>query len=199
MTWKSLRFPLLASCFAGAAFSQSAEFAVTGGISRLNNTSLGAFASSGSNARYSLGDGFRIGFRTTLNTWRYFGQEFGYGYNRSELREEVAGTKAGMAIHQGFYNLLAYGQRDGGSIRPFVAGGVHFNNYTPPGTSVTSGGGSTKIGFNYGGGIKIRVSQIFAIRFDARYYMNAKPFGFLQDRKGLLGQLEISAGFGLVI
>ncbi len=177
-----------------AAFAQSAEFAVHGGVSRLNNSGIGTSGTT----RYSLGDGFRFGFRTTLNTWRYFGQEFGYGYNRSQLRSNGADA-GGMAIHQGFYNLLAYARPDGALIRPFAAGGAHFNNYTPPGTSVTSGGGSSKLGFNYGGGVKFRVSYKYAVRFDARYYQNGKPFSFLGDRSGLIGQLEVSVGFGLVI
>ncbi|MBL8219249.1 MAG: outer membrane beta-barrel protein [Bryobacterales bacterium] len=183
----------------GFAFGQSAEFSVTGGVSRLNNSQLGGFADSAGSSTYSLTNGWRIGFRTTVNNWRFFGHEFGYGYNRTQLRLEETSTETGMAIHQGFYNFLAYATPDGSRVRPFMAGGGHFNNYTPPGASVTSGGGSTKIGFNYGGGVKVRVSPIFAIRFDVRQYQNSKPFEFLQNRKGLIGQLEVSVGFGLVI
>lgn len=179
---------------AAAAFAQSAEFAVHGGVSRLNNSGIGLSGTT----RYTLDDGFRMGFRTTINNWRYFGNEFGYAYNRSKLRADGQDA-GGMAIHQGFYNILAYARPDGAQVRPFAAGGVHFNNYTPPGSSVTSGGGSTKIGFNYGGGVKVRLGYKYAIRFDARYYQNGKPFSFLTDRSGLIGQLEVSVGFGLVI
>jgi len=177
--------------------AQTAEFSVTGGVSRLNNSGLGALPDG--SGLYSLTDGWRFGFRTTLNTYPYFGHEFGYGYNRTQLQNESDGTEFGMAIHQGFYNFLAYATRDGSKVRPFVTGGAHFNNYTPPGTSVTSGGGSTKLGFNYGGGVKVRVGPYFGIRFDVRNYQNGKPFDFLQNRRGLIGQLEVSAGFGLVI
>lgn len=182
-----------------SAYGQSAEFSVSGGVSRLNNTSLGVLNDTSGIVPYSLQSGWRIGFRTTLNNWRYFGHEFGYGYNRTQLRNENLQQDFGMAIHQGFYNFLMYATKDGSKVRPFAAGGGHFNNYTPPGASVTSGGGSTKIGFNYGGGVKVRISPIFAIRFDMRQYQNQKPFEFLQNRKGLIGQLELSIGFGLVI
>lgn len=193
-------FSLLYVASCSLLLGQSAEFSVSGGVSRLNNSGIGQFNSTtGEATRYSLGDGFRIGFRTTLNTWRYFGHEMGYAYNRAQLREISGNTEQGMAIHQGFYNILAYARPDLSRVRPFVAAGGHFNNYTPPGTSVTSGGGSTKFGFNYGGGIKIRVSPFLAIRFDGRYYQNGKPFDFLQNRKGLIGQLEVSVGFGIVI
>ena len=196
-----MRTTILLVLTAGFAFGQSAEFSITGGVSRLNNSRIGGFPSqSGSDASYRLTDGWRIGFRTTVNNWRYFGHEFGYGYNRTQLREESSGTETGMAIHQGFYNFLVYARPDGSRIRPFAAGGAHFSNYTPPGSSVTSGGGSSKIGFNYGGGVKFRVSPIFAVRFDVRQYQNSKPFGeILTNRSGLIGQLEVSVGFGLVI
>ncbi|MBS1828241.1 MAG: outer membrane beta-barrel protein [Acidobacteria bacterium] len=193
---RTMLLALLGTCY---AFGQSAEFSVTGGVSRLNNSQLGGYSDGTSSSSFSLRDGWRIGFRTTVNNWRHFGHEFGYGYNRTQLRVEETGTETGMAIHQGFYNFLVYATPDGSRVRPFAAGGGHFNNYTPPGASVTSGGGSTKIGFNYGGGVKVRVSPIFAIRFDVRQYQNAKPFEFLQGRKGLIGQLEVSLGFGLVI
>jgi opacity protein-like surface antigen len=178
--------------------AQSAEFAVIGGVSRLNNSNIGTLVDANGVSNYSLGDGWRIGFRMTLNNWRFFGHEFGYGYNRSQLRTST--QEQGMAIHQGLYTFLAYATPEGSKVRPFAAGGAHFNTYTPPGTSVTSGGGSTKFGFNYGGGVKVRITDIFAIRFDVRQYQNGKPFGeVLQNRRGLLGQLEVSLGFGLVI
>lgn len=194
-----MKIALLVIFTSVAAFGQSFEAAVTGGVSRLNNKQLGVLVSATDVANYSLQDGWRIGFRFTLNTWRYFGQEFGYGYNRTQLRNETTGTDFGMAIHQGFYDLVAYPVREGARVRPFLAAGAHFNNYIPPGSSVTSGGGNTKIGFNYGGGVKVRVGQMFGIRFDVRQYQNGKPFDFLQGRKGLIGQLEVSVGFGLVI
>lgn len=186
--------PLVLTCSAILS-AQTAEFSMHGGVSRLNNKNIGSLGTD----NYSLKDGWRIGFRTTLNTYRFFGHEFGYAYNRTQLRNETQNAEFGMAIHQGLYNFLAYATRDGAAVRPFVTGGVHFNNYTPPGTSVTSGGGSTKLGFNYGGGIKVRVSPILAIRFDTRYYQNGKPFNFLTNRSGLMGQLEVSVGFGFVI
>jgi hypothetical protein len=194
-----LRWSLAAACATASCFSQSAEFSVHGGVSRLDNRSLGSFASTSGVAQIKLTDGWRIGFRATLNNWRHFGHEFGYAYNRTQLRFEPENVEQGMAIHQGFYNFLAYATPDGSRIRPFATGGGHFSNFTPPGTSVTSGGGSNKLGFNLGGGIKIRVSPIFAIRFDARQYFTGKPFEFLENRSGMLRQLEVSAGFGFVI
>src|SRR5260221_10927948 len=104
---------LLLAC-AVTGFAQSAEFSITGGVSRLKSPDIGTFSdpSTGLDTHYSLTNGWRIGFRTTLNNWRYFGNEFGYGYNRTHLHNDGQNQEFGMAIHQGFYNILAYCIRD---------------------------------------------------------------------------------------
>jgi opacity protein-like surface antigen len=85
-------------------------------------------------------------------------------------------------------------------IRPFATAGLHFSNFVPPGASATSGGGSTKFGFNYGAGVKVKVSSLFGVRFDLRQYQTGKPDfgGLLSNRSGLLRQTEVSAGFGVL-
>ncbi len=191
-----LLIALVALAAALPAAAQVAEFGVHGGVSRLTGKSLGTLGTS----RLSLDDGWRFGFRITLNNWRFFGHEFGYAYNRTQLRVEdgQAAEKLGMAIHQGFYNFLAYALPEGSPVRPFLAGGGHFSNFTPPGTSATQGGGSTKYGVNYGGGIKVRVSPMFNVRFDVRQYITGKPFD-LPGQSGAVRQLEISAGLAFVM
>jgi hypothetical protein len=178
------------------AFGQVAEFGVSGGVSRLNNGGLGTEGVDPTSAEYKLKSGFRLGFRATLNNWRFFGHEFGYAYNRSQLN--YAGvSEQGMAIHQGFYNMLAYATPEGTRVRPFVAGGGHFSNFTPPGSSAQYGGGVNKPGFNYGGGVKFRVSEMFGVRFDFRQYLTGRPFDLPNAPSGLLKQNEISMGFAL--
>jgi len=196
-TWKiALAFALAAAL----APAQVAEIGLHGGVSRLSNKSIGSLVlDRGSGIGVSLADGWRFGFRMTINNYRFFGNEFGYAYNRTQLRfETTPAQEEGMAIHQGFYNFLAYALPEGSPVRPFVTGGGHFSTFTPPGTSVTQGGGDTKFGVNYGGGIKFRVSPIFGIRLDLRDYMTGKPFD-LPNQSGRLHQLEISAGFSILL
>mgnify|MGYP003342767951 CR=1 FL=1 len=141
-------FTLLAS---GTAWAQSGELWFSAGQSILSNNGLGSFSTLGSKDDYQLQDGFRFGFRTTFNTGVRTGWELGYAYNRSHL--DLQGVdQGGMGIHQVMGNYLLYAARDGARIRPFATGGIHFSNFVPPGSSVTSGGGSTKFGLNYGGG-----------------------------------------------
>jgi hypothetical protein len=182
--------PLILTAMSVGAHAQVAEFSVSGGVSNLQNSSLGA--------GYSLDDGWRMAFRITLNNWTLFGQEFGYAYNRSHLLLLGADT-GGMAIHQGFYNFLAYATKEGTRIRPFATGGGHFSNFVPPGSSATYGQGSTKFGVNYGGGIKARISDKFQIRVDFRQFLTGKPFGDSIPVSGSLRQNELSVGFGFVL
>ena len=192
---------ILVLLLAVPAWSQALEMAVGGGVSRLTNGGLGKLdATSAQQDDYSLKGGFRLVMRMTMNSGDFKGHETGYAYNRTQLVQngEGASSQTGMAIHQGFYNYLLYPTREGSRIRPFAAGGVHFANYVPPGASATSGGGSTKFGVNYGGGIKIRVSERFLLRFDARQFLNPKPFGLINPG-GWIRMNEYSTSLAFVL
>jgi hypothetical protein len=181
---------LLAS--AGLAPAQVGELSISGGVSRFGGTSLGNTVDQlGNSVPVTLDDGFRLIFRFTLNTYRYMGHEFGYAYSHSHL--DIAGTKEPTPIHQGFYDFLLYATPEGSRIRPFATGGVHFSSFVPPGTSIYYGNQVTKFGVNYGGGIKMRVTEIIGLRLDFREYNTGKPFK-LPGAEGRLNQMEVSVG-----
>ena len=180
---------LLITAAPGTLFAQDAEFSLSGGSSRIASKDIGS--------GYSLDDGFSLGFRLTLNSMRYFGHETGYSYNRTHLKLQGV-DQGGMAIHQGGYNFLAYATREGKRIRPFATGGVHFSNFVPPGSSATQGGGSTKFGINYGAGLKVRLTSMFAARVDYRQYVSGKPFD-IPGASGKLKQNVISLGLAFVL
>jgi opacity protein-like surface antigen len=189
------------------------------------NGALGTLAGagpSGENVNVLQGNGFRFSFHMTLNTGRYFGHEVGYAYNRTQFTETFVAQAAftttsgqtvqagqtftqqtGSAIHQGFYDFLVYARPEGARIRPFAAGGVQFDSIPFPGYSVESGATITKFGFNYGAGVKIRVSHQFLIRFDYREYMCGRPnyggSGVQFDIPGLLRQQVVTAGVAYVL
>lgn len=189
---------VLALAFSSAAWAQTGELWVSGGQSLLSNSGLGTEQSTGGTKDdVQLTDGFRFGFRFGFNQGNHYGHEIQYSYNRTNLKfNGQNGSEQGMAYHQSGYNLLYYLTPEGSKFRPFGTGGIHFSNYVPPGSSVSSGGGSTKVGVNYGAGVKVRVGGIFGVRFDLRQYVNGKPFG-LPLASGALRQTEISAGFGI--
>jgi opacity protein-like surface antigen len=183
------------------AWSQALEMAVGGGVSRLSNAGLGKIdPNSTQQDDYSLKGGFRIVMRMTFNSGQFTGHETGYAYNRTQLVQHGEGTtsQTGMALPQGFYTYLLYPTREGSRIRPFATGGVHFANFVPPGSSATSGGGSTKFGVNYGGGLKIRVSERFQLRFDARQYRTPKPFNLINPG-GWIRMNELSTSLAFIL
>jgi hypothetical protein len=184
--------------FSSAAYAQTGGLWVSFGESILSNAGLGTDrAFSGTSNDVALTDGFRFGFRFGFDQGSHFGHEIQYAYNRTHLKfNDQGGAEEGMAIHQGGYNFLYYLMKDSSRVRAFGTAGVHFDNFTPPGTSAVSGGGSTKPGFNYGAGIKAKVRGIWSVRADVRQYITGKPFG-LALASGLLRQTEISVGFGV--
>jgi opacity protein-like surface antigen len=194
---KKLIATLALFVFAGAVSAQMAEVAISGGVSALSNKVLGsASGTTKGGDDLSLDNGFRMAFRFTLNPQTFFGHEIGYAYNRTTLKyQSSSSSDAGMAIHQGFYNFLVYATPEGFRIRPFATGGVHFSNFVPPGASVTSGQGTNKMGFNYGGGVKLKLTDMFGIRVDLRQYQTGKPFDL--GGSGLLRQTEVSAGISI--
>jgi opacity protein-like surface antigen len=179
---------------ASSAFGQILEIGMGGGGSLMRNATLIPLGEGFGDVK--LTNGFRFGFRFTLNTYRFFGHEVGYGYNRTQLRFEADPVQEfGMAVHQGFYNFLAYAVPEGAPVRPFFTGGAHFSNFVPPGATVQAGQGENKFGLNYGGGVKVRVSPSFLIRLDYREYRTPKPDFFVVAPDGWLRHLETSVGF----
>jgi hypothetical protein len=177
----------------GLASAQVGEISVSGGVSRFGSASLGTSLDQSGNVigNAAIKDGFRLGFRFTLNTYRFAGHEFGYAYSRSGV--DIGGQNVPMSIQQGFYDFLLYATPEGSRIRPFAAGGVEFSSFFPPGASVYYGNQETKFGVNYGGGLKVRVTEIIGLRFDVREYSTGMPFKF-SHANGWLNQLEATVG-----
>ncbi|MBI3473043.1 MAG: outer membrane beta-barrel protein [Candidatus Solibacter usitatus] len=180
-----------------AAYGQAAEAYISGGQAIFRNEALGVGQSGQPSLFYRFKDSsFRIGARLALNTKRFIGHEIGYAYSPSHVVLDTVPGDIKISSHQYFYNFLGYLISEGSTFRPFIAVGGHLNTFYPPGTSVSYGNGVTKVGFNYGAGFKIKAGSMFALRFDVRDYATMKPFDF-PEKKGLLHQIEASAGFGI--
>lgn len=195
-----MRLTALFALIAATCSAQVFEVGGQGGVSRLSSRSIGSIpgATAGDpRSEVELKDGWRFSLRATMNAGRFTGYEFGYAYNRTHLL--VNGEdNGGMAIHQGLFNYVLYATPEGTRVRPFATGGANFSNFIPPGASVTSGGGDNKFGFNYGGGIKVILTDTLLLRLDARQYQSGKPFD-LVGASGLLKQLEISVGISFYL
>lgn len=186
-------------CAGSIASAQSFEAAVTGGATQMGGGNLTDSYSGvpGAGDYVKLENGWNLGFRMTVNPYDHFGFEVGYIYNRTNLN--IAGQdQGGMAVHQGYGNALAYLNKSEARIRPFATGGLNFSNFVPPGSSAQYGGGQNKFGFNYGGGIKVKITGMWQARFDIRQFNTGKPgFGVLTGLSGRLLMTEYSAGIGV--
>jgi hypothetical protein len=196
---------LLLIGFSGVLYAQTGELWFSGGASILSNHQLGSTAPDGNPADVLLFNGHRVGLRFGFNSDGHIGHEIQYAYNRTDLRDNTGlilpdEPRVGMAFHQAGYNFLYYftAIKEGSKIRPFVTGGAHFSDFVLPGKA-TSQGSSVKAGFNYGVGVKVRISTLFAFRLDLRQYETGKPnwSDILFKQNGLLHQTEASAGLGI--
>jgi opacity protein-like surface antigen len=199
---KAIALLVVLLCTSLGAWGQVLELGMFAGASKLQDGVIGSDTIS-SNAtaasKIRLTDGFQFGFRFGFNPYRFLGAEFGYAYNRTQLHlDGPPVSEQGMAIHQGFGDALFHFTKEGSRIRPFVAGGIQFSNFVPPGASVASGGGDTKFGVNYGGGVKVKLTENWQIRLDIRQFESGKPFK-LANQTGLLLQNEISAGVAFTL
>ena len=183
-------------CSAAISSAQVGEVSLSFGDSFFKDSILGSSANLSGITQYKMKGGFRIGARLTLNTKKFVGHEFGYAYSRSKIGFVGFSDTISTPIHQGFYDFLLYATPEGKTIRPFLAGGAQFSTFVPPGASATYGTGTTKYGGNFGAGVKVKVSSMFAVRLDARDYVTTKPFD-LPGKSGALHQIEVSAGLGL--
>ena len=155
----------------------------------------------GSPNDYQLGQsGFRFGFRFDLNPGDRVGYELNYAYSRASLVSD--GTSEGFGVHTVSGDALYHFVKRDSRVRPFVAAGLGFSNFVPPGSSAGSGGGSNEFQLNYGGGVKIKAFSKFGrdwgFRVDLHQYQYfGKPFG-LYLSQGKLQQTEVTAGFGIL-
>ncbi|HEY6340649.1 MAG TPA: outer membrane beta-barrel protein [Bryobacteraceae bacterium] len=201
--------PVILAVLPGALWAQSGELWVSAGASLLANTDLGSATPAGNSNDVHLGDaGFRIGLRLTLNTSGRWGHEFQYGYTYSYFNDRTGGIlgspgSTGMGMNQLGYNVLYYfnATNTEPKVRPFVTAGVQADDYVMPFSAVVNhDNNSWRPGFNYGGGMQFRLSQLFAWRFDVRGYDTGKPnwAGIFYKQGGILHQTEASVSFGFV-
>jgi len=197
---KTLLVLLSAAILPAIAPAQVFEVGGFGGAVRMGNSgdigSANIADPTDPTAKAKLQDKWLFGLRMTLNSWNHFGQEFTYAYHRTSVQVGPDPAVAtGTAIHTVTYGLLAYATPEGSRIRPFAQGGGGFSNFIFPGGSVSRGGGNTKFGFYYGGGIKVRLKEDspWWVRADFRQHQTGMPYN-LAGQSGLLRRNEISVG-----
>jgi len=198
--------------FAGSVYGSGIEFWFVAGQTLISNPGLGTddcpagegitdqqcLAIGALPNDIALTDGFHFGFRGGFNSGDHLGYEMGYMYNRTNLKiNNAGGQEQGMAYHQVFFNGLWHFTGPDAKVRPFATAGVGFVNYAPPGSSAAYGGGSTRLGIDYGGGVKVKLTDRWGLRFDVRQVTTPKPNLGLLLTSGWLRETELSAGVGI--
>jgi len=204
---------LLLGCLAASALhAQKYEVTVGGAYWRLKNTNLGS-----NNTNDAKDDDTSIkgkngfGVRATLNTKGYYGHEIMFGQSRADVSTTIRETvdKATVStvftdrvkITHGAYDFLMYMMPRDEWWRPFIAVGANYQKYGAPNIAAWTTGATGNIGFNYGGGIKLKFSNVL-MRLDVRDYIGGKPYdlsfsSFSQIGSGRVRQMEFSAGIGI--
>lgn len=178
--------------------AQVAEVAVTGGWGVFTDSTIGTIGFP-TGSELDLDNGLRIGGRLSMNRW-FLGHEISYAWQRTHLHQEGQ-EAASMSIQNYYYNFVVHATPEGTAIRPFVTGGVGVSTFFPPGVSSLSGGGDNKFGFNYGGGVKFRLTDKFGLRMDVRDHVTGRPFEKfgVNTLDGKFHNVEYSVGFALLL
>lgn len=186
---------LTAALFAVTSRARAAEASVFLGAAHIGGKGLGAIEVG--DLPVALTDGFKTGGRITLGSG-LLAHEISYGFERHNL--EINGQKDSVStIHQLFYDLVVHILPGASTVRPFVVGGVGAARFVPGDSELLQlASGETKLGWNYGGGVKVKLAPMFGVRFDVRDHVTSKPnFLELPNVSGKLHNLEISGGVSL--
>lgn len=176
--------------------AQGAEAGVYVGVSQFGNADLGDV---GFTAQPVTGEnGFKAGARLSLNAI-FTGHELSYGYERHKLKVGSQ-DEADANVQQFYYNFVVHLTPKPTPIRPFVTVGAGASSFSPTAQGIfETAGGETKLGVNYGGGVKVKLGPLLGLRFDVRDHVTGKPnFLDLPDVNGRLHSIEYSAGISLL-
>jgi len=180
-----------------AGSAQSAEATVFAGIAQMRNGDIGRFGLGAQEVR--LTNGSRVGARLSLNSGMLTGHELSYAFERHDI--EIANAAESKArTQQFFYNFVLHVMPKSSAVRPFVTAGAGYTSFAPgDGGIFRDAAGENKFGINYGGGLKVKLSRRFGLRFDVRDHVTGKPnFLDLPGVEGRLHSIEYSGGFSLL-
>lgn len=164
----------------------------------------------------ALHNGWAVGTSVTLNSWRYFSNEFAFDYQRRKYRlgasfsgfpgQAPVGYQeetTGLLVNEFGYSFVANLRSREKRVRPYVAAGPAFQllhitdapfkssggvfkvglrnvglilaAYNFANEPPLDGGGVFQFGFQYGGGVKFRVSRRWLLRLDYRQTLSPQP------------------------
>jgi opacity protein-like surface antigen len=183
----------------------------------------------------TMHNGWNLGGSVTLDSQKYFSQEFSYNYSFTTFHmgltavdnDTTSGTvqnafafaNSGLRTSQVSYNLLIDMRPKTSRLRPYIAVGpalqlMHLDDapikkapsyfrlglsnigllsaaYNFGSTPPLEGGGIFQPGFNYGGGVRYRVSPRWMIRLDYRETLVSQPDFWTKSKTAILSGIEL--------
>jgi opacity protein-like surface antigen len=183
----------------------------------------------------SMHNGWNLGGSVTLDSQKYFSQEFSYNYSFTTFQmglavvdnDTTSGTvqnafafaNSGLRTSQVSYNLLIHMRPKTSRLRPYFAVGpalqlMHLDDapikkapsyfrlglsnigllsaaYNFGSTPPLEGGGIFQPGFNYGGGVRYRISPRWMIRMDYRETLVSQPDFWTKSKASILSGIEL--------
>ena len=187
MTW--LKCAVVSAAMITALQAQTWEVSPYAGYLRLSKKPLGSLNSSAPKDDDTKLTARQPGYgvSVTLNTHGYYGVEVGILRSRARLVSKLIPAAGGDPVpetgtvtqNQVFLNGICYFMPRGEWFRPFVTAGFDAQFWSAPGSTVPdwAGGSSKNLGFNYGGGIKLRIFKPVYLRLDVRDIWAGAPYG----------------------
>ncbi|MGA2325185.1 MAG: hypothetical protein ABSH05_02760 [Bryobacteraceae bacterium] len=212
---KLLWSALFAASIHGAAVAQQFEVSAFGGYPRFHHPLLGSLSETPVDTDTQLRRAhYFVGVRATWNSKGYYGHELEYSVQHMAFRTMDTQTdEDGNSVSTLYtdkiklqmisYNFLLYCMPRGERWRPFFTGGVQRYKYSAPHFDVWPGGGSGNYGFNFGGGVKIKLFPHALARLDLRERIGGRPyirqlqFSSTTLSTGFTHLAEASVGFGI--
>ena len=201
---------LLSFSVLAPAGGQTLEISPVAGWTRISKTPLGyASTAEGYDDDTTFRNGYSYGLRITLNTPGYYGHELTYLQTDAKVRtvlqeteDDPRETKIGRVLnHQLSYNFLAYMMPKNERFRPFLTAGLEGRRSGNPHIDGWPSRPTYNYGFNYGGGIKIRLFSHALVRLDLRDNFSGKPYRLqfvdVLSSGGLVRQQQASVGIGI--
>jgi hypothetical protein len=215
-----LRLAVIAAATISMMPAQTWEVSPLAGYLRLSKKPIGSVNSTSPKADDTLIKGSQpvFGVRATWNTKGYYGIEGAYLRSKARVDSKIVpldSTTSDTVLESGRVWLnqisvdgLAYFMPSGERFRPYIAAGAQVQIYgEPPLPDWTIGRGPRSIGFNYGGGIKIRLFPHAQVRLDVRDIWGGSPYdlsfptdttsGNASGSGGHFRQVEATMGVGI--
>src|SRR5882724_4033055 len=196
MTW--LKCAVVSAAMITALSAQTWEVSPYAGYLRLSKKPLGSLNSSAPKDDDTKLTARQPGYGVSItgNTHGYYGVEAGILRSRARLDSKIIPAAGGDPVlesgtvtqNQVFVNGICYFMPRGEWFRPYVTAGVDVQFWSAPGGSVPdwAGGSSKNVGFNFGGGVKLRVLKPVYVRLDVRDILAGSPYGlqYANDASG---------------